>query len=538
MAVRPPVLRSIMKKPLLFLLLTLAILILTVYSRPQRSVKVRVEGDSSGLYYKDAYGVYTFVPRDCGFLGCFGPDLRLESQKYRRIAHADPGSFRILLDFHESSGDILARDRTHVFYGGEYVPSGDVNSLALFGTYAKDKNNLYYQGVKFTGIDISTARIIFRDFIRDRNGLYIANAVPPRKADLIDLPTFELTSRADSSNRVYFAQDKNFIYYSSGGTYRVEAKPEARDFRKLGCGYYSFGGQIYYSLYRLPDADSASFRVLSAGEIFGDDIEECRQWYAIDKNHRYTFETPIRADDTYGNKQVDLLLATPDERKSMSAKFVFFCIPEERPGTNFGFNRVQAETKMPGAVRLTQYTDARVLEAELMNADGHRQQLPSIKGGPLVDCNAIFKERFYEDKKKAWLRRRDPTSISFIVYASDEDHLAISCDSGFSIKMAFSTTALVQALQTGLKNSQLAPYDANQPGWGTGWILEDKFFVNIEGLPEIWIPLRIKNGGRGFREGVDFVTIGFTYRDGQFQCVDDRQCAAWAIPSAFPVDLR
>lgn len=517
--------------------LVIGLLLVTVHSQTRRSVKRPVEGDSSGLYYKDAQGVYTFVPRDCGFLGCGGPDQRSESQKFQRIALADPGSFRILIDSRESSGDILARDRTHVFYGGQYVPTADVNSLRVFGSYAKDDKQLYYRGVVFTGIDISTASIMGRDFISDRNGLYIANAVPPRKADLIDVPTFELLSqirRAD--NRDYFAQDKNFYYYSGGGGYLVDPKPEAREFKKLGCGYYSFYNQIYFSVYRIAVADSASFRVVAPFRTYGNDIENCDGSYAIDKNHRYEFELPIRAYDVDRNKQVDLLLATPEKRKGMSEKFVTFCIPDERPGINSGFSRVMSESTMAGAFRVVQYIDARIRDAEVMNADGQRQQLPSMMGFTLDGCDSIAKERFYDLNKKSWFSRRDPTSISLRL-GSDEDGVFVVCDRSFTVKLAFSVRQLVKSLQTALKDSQLMPYDANQPGWGPGWILENKFFVNIDGHPEIWIPLRIKNGGPTFREGIDFVTIGFTYREGQFQCVDSKQCASWAVPPAFKVDL-
>src|SRR5688572_15213671 len=239
------------KLPIIFTLLAFSLLAVVVDGQVRPSVKRPVAGDSSGLYFKDSRGVYTFVPRDCGFLGCLGtPDRRSDSVKYQKIPYADPNSFKILIDSRESSGYVLARDRRHVFYGGEYVPTGDVNSLKLFGAYAKDKNNLYYRGAIYRGIDIASARMIGWSFILDRNGLYVANSDPPRKAELIDISSFEVLS-SSRTPRIYFAQDKNFYYYSNGGTHLVDPKSETRQFKKLGCHYYSFRGQIFYSVYRL-----------------------------------------------------------------------------------------------------------------------------------------------------------------------------------------------------------------------------------------------------------------------------------------------
>lgn len=527
-----------MKTKLLIVALLLALGILTglVYGQARRSVKQPVAGDSSGLYFKDARGVYTFIPRDCGFLGCFGPDRRSDSLKYKKIAYADANSFKILIDSRESSGYILARDRTHVFYGGEYVPSGDVNSLKLFGSYAKDKNNLYYAGSIYSGIDVATARMIGRDFILDRNGLYVANSDPPRKADLIDLASFEFfTPMRRWVNRDYFAQDKNFYYYSSGGTF-VDPKSETQDFKKLGCHYYSFRGQIFYSVYRLADADVESFKVLASDDTYGNDIDACRQFYAPDKNRRYEFELEIRPDDTYRNRQVDLLLATPEARKSMSTRSVSICIPKEMPGVNFGYSQSRTEMNIPGTIKVVQYSDARIIEAELLNAAGHWQQLPSITDMYLNGCNPIGKERFYDLNKKPWFDRRDATSVSLKIN-SGEDTLYIVCDQRFSVKMAFSTKRLIRTLKTALKDSRVQPYESNQPGWGSGWILQDKYFVNTDGVSEVWIPLRVKDGGGAFREGIDYVTIGFTYHEGQFHCVDRQVCEAWDVPRTFKVNF-
>ena len=535
-----------MKKKSLVAIISSAItfvVLLSAYGQRGVSNKQRVANDSSGLYFKDKRGVYIFVPRDCGFFVCIGPDLRSEAEKYQKIPLADPNTFRILIDPQgpgRLSSETLARDHIHVFYGGEYVPTADVNSLKVFGSYAKDKNNLYYSGQIITGIDIQTVKILGMNFLSDRNGLYVANAIPPRKAVLVDYPSFQMGRPApEVKGRDYFAQDKNFYYYSDGGTYLVDSKPNTQDFKKLGCGYYFFQGQMFYSLYQLTNADVATFRVLTGLENPDRDIDSCRQFYAIDGNHGYEFDTQVRADDTYRNHRIELLLATPEDRKKMSARSSFICVPHESPGVNFGFSRARPETASPGTIRLLQYLDAAIVEGGLMSADGQWQQLPSISDWAVItDCNSIGMQRFYDVNKKPWFARRDATSTSLIINQFQQEPLFVICDNRYSIKLAFSKTALIREFKNALRDSRVAPFDGNEPGWGSGWILEDKFFMSTEGAPEVWVPLRIKNAPTAYKEGRDFVTVGFRYQDNQFECIDGSQCSSFAVPLRFKVDLR
>jgi hypothetical protein len=68
--------------------------------------------------------------------------------------------------------------------------------------------------------------------------------------------------------------------------------------------------------------------------------------------------------------------------------------------------------------------------------------------------------------------------------------------------------------------------------------LQNKFFLNKEHVPEVWVPLRIKNVPTRYREGQDYVTVGFKYSDGQFECVDTTQCSTWGIPQRFKADFN
>ena len=469
-------------KPMVVIILSVIITLLltAAYAQRQATTKQRVAKDSSGLYFKDKRGVYIFAPRDCGFLGCIGPDLRSEAQKYRRIPHADPNTFQILIDpkgFYASSGNILARDSEHIFYGGHYVPTGDVSSLKVLGSYAKDKNNLYYAGQVITGIDIQTVKILGMNFISDRRGLYVANGNPPRKATLVDYPTFDLRHPVQVvKGRDYFAQDKHFYYYSDGGSYRVDSKPGTQDFKKLGCGYYYFQGQIFHSLYQLAGSDVATFRVLNGLESPDRDMDSCMQSYAIDRNRRYEFDYQVRPGDTYRNHQIDILVATPEDRKRLSAQATLTCIPRELPGVNFGFSQTRTEGADPGTIKFLQYTDANLVEGQLLNSDGQWQPLPPITDLSMDGCNSIGVQRFYEVNKKPWSARRDATSISLRVNQSGQEPVFIICDSRYSIKLAFSKTVLIKQLKNALRDSRVAPFDGNENGWGNGLDLRRQIF--------------------------------------------------------------
>lgn len=500
-----------------------------------------VANDSSGLYFKDRFGVYVYIPRNCGFLGCIGPDIRLV--KYRKIQHADPDSFQILLPSKgvaSSSRTILARDRKHVFYGGEYVPTGDVSTLEVLGEYGKDKNNLYFGGLVIRGIDTGTVKVLGREFIADRNGLYQAVSSPPKQVALVDLPTFKILPRGMSLNgRDYVAEDKNFYYRSDGGTYRADSKPGTKDFKGLGCGYYYFGGKVFYSVYQLKEADAATFRVLTTHETPSPEVDSCHNFYALDKDRRYHFELEVRPDDTYRNRQIDLLLAGPEDKKRMSEiKYTYVCVPEYSPGVNFGYSGVRKESNIPGTIKMQHFFDAHVLESQIINSDGQWQPLPTItQSGLMSGCDSIGVQRFWEGEKKPWFDRRDPTSISLVLNQTGQNPVFVVADSGYSIKLAFSKTSLTQMLRSQLGNSRVTAFDDNVAGWGSGWILEDKFFLSREQVPEVWMPLRIKNVPTTHTEGRDYVTVGFKYRDGQFECVDTNQCSAWNIPQKFKAEF-
>lgn len=521
---------------------SLTVVAFVVYGQAARGAKRRVPNDATGLYFRDRFGVYVYIPRDCGFLGCIGPDLRL--LKYERIPRADPKTFEILTSPagpEVNSGEVLARDRRHVFYGGRYVPTGDVRTLRVLDGYAKDKNNLYLHGMVIAGLDTDTARVLGRRFIADRDGLYVGNASPPRRFALADRTTFKMlppTRAADG--KYYVAEDKNFYYYDDGGSYLVESKPDTEDFKKLGCGYYYFKGRIFHTVYLVEGADAATFRVLGARAEPGGDVERCENYYAVDKEHRYQFELRVRPDDRQRNRQIDLLLAAPEDRKRMSEiNYTYVCAPEYRPGINFGYSHARGDGSAPGTVTLLHLFEAGILEAQLTDADGRRQRLPPTAQRTLTSgCDCVRVERFEGAERKPWFGRRDPASVSLVVNRFGKDPVFVVADRRYSVRLAFSKTSLIRLLGERLAGSRLRPFDVNAAGWGADWILDNRFFLNREQVPEVWVPLRVKDVPTRYQEGHDFVTVGFKYSDGHFECVDPTQCATWGIPQRFEANFE
>ena len=291
-------------------------------------------------------------------------------------------------------------------------------------------------------------------------------------------------------------------------------------------------------MYQLKGADAATFRVLGTHEANSLDVKSCQNSYAIDKDRRYEFELEVRPGDTYRNRQIDLLLAAPEDKKRMSEINTYICVPESRPGVNFGFSQVTKESTIPGTIKMLHFFDANILESQLINSDGQPQPLPTItEVGLLSGCNSIGVHRFWEGEKKPWFDRRDPTSISLVLNQFGQNPVFVVADSRYSIKLAFSKTYLTQLLRSQLSNSRVTAFDDNDV-WGSGWILENKFFISREHVPEVWVPLRIKNVPTKYKEGQDYVTVGFKYSDGQFECVDTNQCSAWDIPQTFKADLN
>lgn len=302
-----------MKKAMVLSIICFAILFAAGLYYYLTSPLFSVEGDCTHLYYKNWSGVFIHQPRDCGFIGCFGPDL--DFLRYERLWGASPATFRII-HCGGNTGDVLATDKNSVFYGGKKVTDGDSGSIEVVTsgavTYVKDKNNIYLHGSISRNKEEWEGLFLNQVFLLRKDGLYIAdNTAKPTKLELPDYQTFKLIGYQRVNNKTYIAEDKNFYFEPNGGSFLVDPKHETKNFVKLGCGYYKFEDRIFYSLYEIRGADLATFKVLRSSDKEPDLLDRCSVQYAIDNEHRWQFQILVRPGDKLRNDQIDSLLKLP-----------------------------------------------------------------------------------------------------------------------------------------------------------------------------------------------------------------------------------
>jgi hypothetical protein len=270
---------------------------------PSWAAKEPLANDTTGLYYKDERGVYLQSPRTCEkIVGCFG------GNSYSQLRGADPKTFEILT-IGAHTGTVLARDKRHVFYGRELVPNGDPATLQVFGSYdaykpavyyAKDRNNIYYNGSLVQGMDVATFEHLGGWLVKDKHGVYFepggGRESFPTKADLIDPATFQVF-HGQAANPSVASQDVNFTFSTE---YRiVDVRTMDPSFKRFGCDYIEFRGNIYYTIYLVQGADPASFRVLPPAD--GTDLEDCSPGAAADRHGRYSPHAQARSAQSCGS---------------------------------------------------------------------------------------------------------------------------------------------------------------------------------------------------------------------------------------------
>lgn len=273
-----------------------------------------VENDCTHLYEKNWSGVFIYNSPGCGWIGCFGPDF-LDFLYYERLWGASPATFKIILCGGDTGG-VLAVDKDSVFYGGKRVPNGDPDSIEIVTsgaqTYAKDKNNIYIKGAATENKGQWDGVFLDRSFLLKEDGLYIADRTDqPTKLELPDSQTFKLIGYTRINNKIYIAEDKNFYFEPNGGTYLPDPKPDTKGFDKLGCDYYRFENRLFYTLYELHGADLDTFKVLRTSNDDANPSVRCMEQYAIDKEHRWQFQIPVRPQDKMRNDKIDSLLKLP-----------------------------------------------------------------------------------------------------------------------------------------------------------------------------------------------------------------------------------
>jgi hypothetical protein len=230
------------------------------------------------------------------------------------IKNADPVTFSlfgkestrelsIAEDFHyESKGEykcklynihaqtFYAKDKNNVYWEGEIIPDSDGSSFVYLGNielelkFAKDKNQVYEGKKVLTWAEPETFEIIgsfgHLDLIRDKNGVYNAYTNEKVKHEIIkDLLSFELFSP-----KANFAQDSQNIYLFNDGIIKIFDVADKETFELISClgdrtdCYFKDKNNIYYGDGSIMEnVDPATFEIIN--ERFGKDKNDVIDFY-------------------------------------------------------------------------------------------------------------------------------------------------------------------------------------------------------------------------------------------------------------------
>mgnify|MGYP003458616542 FL=1 len=105
-----------------------------------------------------------------------------------------------------------AKDKNNVYYKGIKMPGADPATIEGMGLFAKDKNSVYYKGNQIKDADPSTIKVSGL-YSKDKNNVYFEDI----KIIGVDKETFEVFSydyeaMIPQTGYAYFAKDSNNVY--------------------------------------------------------------------------------------------------------------------------------------------------------------------------------------------------------------------------------------------------------------------------------------------------------------------------------------
>ena len=262
-------------------------------------------GDSYNQYYRDKNNIYFLNDKD-------------DKMEFEKLVGANPKTFEIVDDY-------FARDDKNVYFFNKKVIGVDAKTFEKIGyDIVKDKNGVYFlenvseenenleiktKNLKADGIDLKTLKKLDNGYFKDKNSIYYELSGNLYKMKNVDLPTFEVLNSPYSSS-VYFAKDKNNIYYNGkkldgivpndfeqiqsyfikdkNGIYKFEedkdeqnlkitpinAKIDFKNFKELDWKYFGDDKNIYYfdeeSFKKVDKADINSFERIDFTGFFKD----------------------------------------------------------------------------------------------------------------------------------------------------------------------------------------------------------------------------------------------------------------------------
>lgn len=120
--------------------------------------------------------------------------------------------------------------------------------------YAKDKDAVYYEGKKVSGVDAATFKILSHGYAKDKDAVYIAQ----KKIAGANALGFEVFKENDDfTDEFCFTKDNAFVFFHD----KKLSDADLTTFKPLGNNYGSDNQHVFYKTKIIKDAQSTSFKV-------------------------------------------------------------------------------------------------------------------------------------------------------------------------------------------------------------------------------------------------------------------------------------
>ena len=167
------------------------------------------------------------------------------------------------------------KDKNNIYYGlsGNLykIKNADLQTFEVLTSpysssvyFAKDKNNVYYNGKKLDGIVPNDFEQIQSYFIKDKNGIYKFEEGENEQ----DLKITPINAKIDFKNLKeldwkYFGDDKN-IYYFDEDSFKKVDKADINSFERIdSTGFFKDKNNVYYEGEKIEGIDMNSIEVIN-----------------------------------------------------------------------------------------------------------------------------------------------------------------------------------------------------------------------------------------------------------------------------------
>ena len=167
------------------------------------------------------------------------------------------------------------KDKNNIYYGlsGNLykIKNADLQTFEVLNSpysssvyFAKDKNNVYYNGKKLDGIVPNDFEQIQSYFIKDKNGIYKFEEGENEQ----DLKITPINAKIDFKNLKeldwkYFGDDKN-IYYFDEDSFKKVDKADINSFERIdSTGFFKDKNNVYYEGEKIEGIDMNSIEVIN-----------------------------------------------------------------------------------------------------------------------------------------------------------------------------------------------------------------------------------------------------------------------------------